>query len=124
MPVKVIQGLWDEIFSSPFEGTDDVVARGIRYAADNGAKVINLSIGREDGGPATAVIDAVRYAIGRGCFIAVASGNTRTDGNAFEVVGHDAQCGHVHQQRLLERGPGERHGQPSGLFEGRVGDLG
>src|SRR5688572_22160010 len=23
MPVKVIQGLWDEIFSSPFEGTDD-----------------------------------------------------------------------------------------------------
>ena len=66
MPVKVIQGLWDEIFSSPFEGTDDVVARGVRYAADNGAKVINLSIGREDGGPATAVTDAIRYAVGRG----------------------------------------------------------
>ena len=90
MPVKVIQGLWDEIFSSPFEGTDDVVARGIRYAADNGAKVINLSIGREDGGPATAVIDAVRYAIGRGCFIAVASGNTRTDGNAANRLAQPA----------------------------------
>jgi serine protease len=81
MPVKVIQGLWDEIFGSPFEGTDDVVARGVRYAADNGAKVINLSIGREEGGPATAVTDAIRYAIGRGCFVVVASGNTRADGN-------------------------------------------
>ncbi len=81
MPVKIIQGLWDEIFSSPNEGTDDVVARGIRYAADNGAKVINLSIGRSVGGPAPVVVDAMRYAVGRGVFIAVAAGNTRTDGN-------------------------------------------
>ena len=81
MPVKVIQGLWDEVFSSPFEGTDDVVARGIRYAADNGAKVINLSIGRETGGAAPVVNDAMRYAVGRGVFVAVASGNTRADGN-------------------------------------------
>jgi serine protease len=81
MPVKVIQGTWDDIFGSPFVGTDDVVARGVRYAADNGAKVINLSIGREEGGPATAVTDAIRYAIGRGVFVAVASGNTRAEGN-------------------------------------------
>jgi serine protease len=81
MPVKVIQGLWDEIFNSPNEGTDDVVARGIRYAADNGAKVINLSIGREQGGPATVVTDAIRYAVGRGCFVVAASGNTRAEGN-------------------------------------------
>jgi serine protease len=81
MPVKVIQGLWDEIFGSPFEGTDDVVARGIRYAADNGAKVINLSIGREDGGASPVVDDAMRYAVGKGVFIAVASGNTRGEGN-------------------------------------------
>ena len=81
MPVKVIQGLWDEIFSSPNEGTDDVVARGIRYAADNGAKVINLSIGREEGGPAPVVTDAIRYAVGKGVFVAAASGNTRADGN-------------------------------------------
>jgi serine protease len=81
MPVKVIDGAWDYIFDSPFAGTDDVVARGLRYAADNGANVINLSIGREDGGPATVVTDAMRYAVSRGCFIVVASGNSRADGN-------------------------------------------
>jgi serine protease len=81
MPVKIIQALWDEIFSSPAEGTDDVVARGIRYAADNGAKVINLSIGRSEGGPAPVVTDAIRYAVGRGVFVAVAAGNTRASGN-------------------------------------------
>jgi serine protease len=81
MPVKVIEGIWDEIFGSPFVGTDDVVARGIRYAADNGAKILNLSIGRTSGGLAPVVTDAIRYAVSRGCFIAVASGNTRDTGN-------------------------------------------
>ncbi len=82
MPVKVIQGLWDEIFDSPNGGTDDVVARGIRYAADNGANVINLSIGREEGGPATVVTEAVRYAVSRGSFVVAATGNTRAEGNS------------------------------------------
>jgi serine protease len=91
MPVKVIQGLWDEVFDSPFEGTDDVVARGVRYAADNGAKVINLSIGREEGGPATVVTDAIRYAIGRGCFVVVASGNTRAEGNQANRLAQNAR---------------------------------
>lgn len=81
MPVKIIQSLWDEIFSSPNEGTDDVVARGIRYAADNGAKVLNLSIGRSEGGPAPVVTDAIRYAVSKGAFVVVASGNTRDSGN-------------------------------------------
>lgn len=81
MPVKVIQELWDAIFGSPNAGTDDVVARGIRYAADNGAKVINMSIGRTEGGPAPAVEDAIRYAVSRGAFVAVAAGNSREAGN-------------------------------------------
>jgi serine protease len=74
MPVKVIDGDWDFIFNSPFFGTDDTVARGIRYAVDNGAKVINMSIGRS-GPPAPTVEDAVRYAVSRGAFVAVAGGN-------------------------------------------------
>lgn len=82
MPVKIIQAVWDQIFSSPYEGTDDIVARGIRYAADNGAKIINLSIGRTEGGAAPVVQDAMRYAVGKGIFIAVAAGNSKDTGNA------------------------------------------
>ncbi len=59
-----------------------MVATAIRYAADNGAKVINMSIGRTGGGPAPVVRDAIAYAVGRGVFVAVASGNTRDSGNA------------------------------------------
>jgi serine protease len=81
MPVKVIAETWDLIFSAPNGGTDDVVARGVRYAVDNGAKVINMSIGRDSGGPAPVVEDAVRYAVGRGAFVAIAAGNTREQGN-------------------------------------------
>jgi serine protease len=78
MPVKVIAEVWDEIFDSPNFGTDDLVARAVRYAADNGAHVINMSIGREVGGPAPAIEAAVQYAISRGAFVAIAAGN---DGN-------------------------------------------
>ena len=75
MPVKVIDEVWDFIFDSPNFGSDDTVAQGIRYAADNGAHVINMSIGREDGGAAPAIEAAVRYAVSKGVFVAIAAGN-------------------------------------------------
>jgi len=83
MPVKVIAGTWDLIFRSPQQGTDDVVARGIRYAVDNGAKVINLSIGRL-GPPAPVLQEAIGYAVSRGAFVAVAAGNDFETGNRVE----------------------------------------
>ena len=85
MPVKVIDNEWDFIFSAPNEGTDETVARGLRYAADNGAKVINMSLGRT-GGPAPAVEEAMRYAVSRGAFVVVSGGNSFNDGNAVEVL--------------------------------------
>jgi serine protease len=83
MPVKVIAGSWDLIFNSPFEGTDDVVARGVRYAVDNGAKVLNMSIGRT-GGPAPVVQEAIAYAVRQGAFVVVAAGNEFEQGNPTE----------------------------------------
>jgi len=85
MPVKVVDAVWDDLFGAPNEGTDDTVARGIRYATDNGAKVINLSVGR-NGSPAPVVEDAIRYAVSRGVFVAIAGGNGFEDGNPVEVV--------------------------------------
>jgi serine protease len=84
MPVKVIDTEWDFIFNSPFIGTDDTVARGLRYAADNGAKVINMSLGRE-GAPAPAVRSAIQYAVSHGAFVAVAGGNDALEGNEPEA---------------------------------------
>jgi serine protease len=81
MPVKVIDGEWDFVFNSPFIGTDDTVARGIRYAVDNGARVINMSIGRS-GAPAPTVQAAIAYAVSHGAFVAVAGGNEFQSGDA------------------------------------------
>ena len=72
--------LGTDLPGSPHVGTDDVVAQGIRYAADNGAKVIRaLGIGR-DGRPASAPVESVEdagdptvfIAVGKGWFVAFA----------------------------------------------------
>ncbi|MFM8526337.1 MAG: S8 family serine peptidase [Cyanobacteriota bacterium] len=64
MAVKVLNGSGS--------GTLTSVARGIRYAADNGAKVINLSLG---GGGSTELLDAVSYATSKGAVVVMAAGN-------------------------------------------------
>jgi serine protease len=84
MPVKVLSTMWDDIFLSPVEGTDSVVAQGIRYAADNGADIINMSLGRT-GFPAPAVEDAINYAVGKGVFVVIAGGNIENGDTSLEV---------------------------------------
>lgn len=84
MPVKVIDGDWDLIFGAPNQATTSVVARGIRYAADNGAKVINMSFGFSGGGSLPALEEALRYAVDKGVFVTVSAGNDFEDGNPEE----------------------------------------
>jgi serine protease len=90
MPVKVLNDIWDFIFFNSTQATDDILARGIRYAADNGADVINMSLGRTAGGPAPAVEAALRYAVSQGAFVAIASGNEAQEGNGVNRIGEAA----------------------------------
>lgn len=53
--------------------TSDVI-EGIRYAADNGANVINLSLG--GGGHSQAMDDAIAYATSLGSVVVMAAGNS------------------------------------------------
>ncbi len=86
MPIKVLSGDWDEIFSAPNIGTTATVATAIRYATDNGARVINMSFGFSGGGTLPSIEEALRYAVGRGVFVAVSAGNDFEDGNPVEQL--------------------------------------
>lgn len=67
MPIKVLDN------SSQAQGTWANISLGIRYAADNGAKVVNLSLGGTS--YSAALLDAVQYATNRGLVVVGAAGN-------------------------------------------------
>jgi serine protease len=65
MPVKVM--------GPDGSGSDYDIAQGIRWAADHGAQVINMSLGGPDAGSVLA--DACKYAASMDCVLVVAAGN-------------------------------------------------
>ena len=69
MPVKVL--------GPEGRGSFSAIARGITYAADNSAKIINLSLG----GPhdSNYMETAINYAIGKGVTVVVSAGNDTTN---------------------------------------------
>lgn len=66
MPVRVLPAFGG--------GSLNNIAAGIRYAADNGANVINLSLGNELY-PSKEENDAIVYANNKGCVVVMAAGN-------------------------------------------------
>jgi thermitase len=68
------------------DGSYSEVANGIRWATDNGAHVINLSLSGP--GPSAIIEDALTYALSRGVFIATAAGNNNVrinESNNFTI---------------------------------------
>ncbi|MES2448751.1 MAG: S8 family serine peptidase [Bacteroidota bacterium] len=63
---------------------DKDVANGIRYAVDNGAKVINMSFGKGYKWDKKAVDEAVKYAENKGVLLVHAAGNDNSDNDRIE----------------------------------------
>ncbi|MFD9824832.1 type VII secretion-associated serine protease mycosin [Streptomyces violascens] len=59
-----------------------IAPQAIRYAADQNAKVINMSMGRSEGSPQLTA--AVKYALDKGSLIFAAVGNSGDSGNEVE----------------------------------------
>jgi serine protease len=76
MPVKVLDGQG--------YGTLADVAEGIRYAADHGANVINLSLG--GGGDSPVLRDAVDYAARKGVVLVCAAGNEDSPSSSYPAA--------------------------------------
>ncbi|HEX6292277.1 MAG TPA: S8 family peptidase [Herpetosiphonaceae bacterium] len=60
----------------------DALVSGIRWAADQGARVINLSLGGEEDSPA--IHEAIKYAVSKNVVVVVAAGNSADEGNPVE----------------------------------------
>jgi type VII secretion-associated serine protease mycosin len=79
MPVKVLGG-------DRGSGSDEMVARGIRWAVDHGARIINMSLGGEETSPVQD--DAIKYAYERNVLVVAAAGNT-PDGKPHYPAAYD-----------------------------------
>jgi hypothetical protein len=76
MPVKVL--------GDDGNGPVDAVANGIVYAVDNGARVINLSLGGNSG--SATMEQAVNYAWERGAVLVAAAGNSGTETRLYPAA--------------------------------------
>ncbi|MBC7887126.1 MAG: S8 family serine peptidase, partial [Ferruginibacter sp.] len=59
-------------------------ASGIRYAVDNGAKVINMSFGKSLSPDKKMIDDAVKYAVAKDVLLVQAAGNSKRNIDAFD----------------------------------------
>lgn len=101
LPLKVCIGYWEMMFLSAAFGipgfadaggslcSDAAIVEAIRFAADSGARVINISLGAP--GAAPVYQDALSYATQRGSFVTMPSGNSFEAGNQTEYPAAYAQ---------------------------------
>lgn len=68
-----------KVLSNEGSGSSGGIAAGVRWAADQGAHVISMSLG--GGGPDTATNQAIDYAFSKGCIVNAAAGNAGYNGS-------------------------------------------
>ena len=73
-----------KVLGADGSGTLDAVASGVVYATDNGARVINMSLGASIG--AASLESAVNYAWGHNVVVVAAAGNSGTDSRLYPAA--------------------------------------
>lgn len=83
LPVRVLLEDGDPQRRKARSATDSALAKGIRWAADNGADVINLSLGDDSDSahPDAREDAAVRYALSKGSVVVASAGNGGEEGD-------------------------------------------
>jgi len=74
LPLKVLDNQGNGTFAD--------VAEAVIYAADNGARILNLSLGGEEF--SQTLEDAISYALSQGCLVVAAAGNSDTQPTPVE----------------------------------------
>ena len=69
-----------KVLGASGSGTVEGIANGIRYAANAGAQVINLSLGAAS--EIAAIGDAIRFAVNKGTMVVVAAGNSNVNNDS------------------------------------------
>jgi serine protease len=124
MPVRVLD--------SHGEGDSPTIARGVRYAVDHGAQVINMSLEFSSDVVASdipALVRAIRYAHARGVLLVGASGNESDTSVAYpartrEVMAVGATTEHGCLSEFSNSGPGLDIVAPGGGADAHVADPG
>jgi subtilisin family serine protease len=105
---------------------DKDVANAIRYAVDNGARVVNMSFGKSHSPEKSAVDDAVRYAESKGVLLVHAAGNDASnlnEDNSFptrEFAGGGRASNWIEVGASSWEGPGELAATFSNYGSGKV----
>lgn len=119
MPLKVL--------SAQGGGTTADIAEAIRFAADNGADVINMSLG--GGGKSQLMEDAINYAHGKGVTIIAAAGNASQNAASYparyaHVMGVAATDSKDAKAPYSNYGAGVDISAPGGNTRDREGEAG
>jgi len=115
MPIKVL--------GADGGGTIADIAEGIRFAADNGAGVINMSLG--GGGESQLMMDAINYAHDKGVVIVAAAGNSNENASSYparypHVIGVSATDSAGEKAPYSNYGAGVDISAPGGSDSGKI----
>jgi parallel beta-helix repeat protein len=84
--VAQVQIMAERVLDSKGSGDDIIIAQGIKHAADEGAKIISMSIYGYSEYPPGVLRDAVEYAYNKGALLIACAGNHATRSRAYPAA--------------------------------------